>query len=85
MGLLSAIGNIGKAIFTVQDAIHLEPEPYAGPRYTGEDAEEYMDGFRTGYPLVGQPDYPAHESEPYQYGLKVGQKAFKKAGRPQIQ
>ncbi len=55
------------------------------PTYTQQEYREYHDGFATGYPLVGQPDSPTHESAAYRRGLRYGRKAFKQAGRPQIQ
>ncbi len=55
------------------------------PEYSEQEQREYMDGFRRGYPLQGQPEYPIHESEAYQRGLRYGRNSFKKVGQPQIQ
>ncbi len=55
------------------------------PQYTDQQYREYMDGWCTGYPLVGQPEYPVHESAAYRRGLRLGRKGFNKMGRPQIQ
>lgn len=54
------------------------------PMYQGEQLEQYMDGFCTGMPLVGQPDYPQHNTKPYKHGLKIGKREHQKAGCPQI-
>ena len=54
------------------------------PQYTGEQRDQYMDGFREGFPLKGQPVNPEHETEAYQRGLNYGKKAFRRAGSPQI-
>ncbi len=81
MGIFS---TIGKALFSVHDDIQLEQPTEAPPQYSQQEYEEYMDGFRTGYPLVGQPDYPVHDTEPYKRGVKLGQQAFQQAGQPQI-
>ncbi len=55
------------------------------PDYTDEERKEYMDGFRRGCPLVGQPEYPVYESAAYRRGLRYGTRAHDRAGRPQIQ
>lgn len=55
-----------------------------GPRYNEQELEQFLDGFRTGLPLVGQPEYPVHNTKPYKRGLKLGRQAHKQAGYPQI-
>jgi hypothetical protein len=55
------------------------------PDYTPQEREEYLDGFRRGCPLVGQPEYPIHNSTAYRRGLCYGKRAHNKAGRPEIQ
>ncbi len=55
------------------------------PDYTEQEQREFMDGFRLGCPLVGQPEYPVHDSAAYRRGLRYGEHAHNKAGRPQIQ
>jgi hypothetical protein len=54
------------------------------PNYSEQEQREYMDGFRRGYPLVGQPQYPVHDSAAYRRGLRYGRTSFEKTGRPQI-
>lgn len=54
------------------------------PEYSEQEQREYMDGFRRGYPLQGQPEYPIHDSKAYQRGLRKGQQSFEQTGRPQI-
>lgn len=54
---------------------------------TQEDYEHYMRGFRTGYPLVGQPletNVDVNHPE-YKRGLRDGRKVFKESGWPSIQ
>ncbi len=55
------------------------------PHYTEEEMQQYLDGFRTGYPLTGQPDYPVYDSKPYRRGLRYGRKALKNAGYETVQ
>ncbi len=55
------------------------------PDYTPQERAEFMDGFRRGCPLVGQPEYPVHSSAAYRRGLRYGTRAHDQAGRPQIQ
>lgn len=51
-----------------------------------ETVEEYMQGFRLGFPLVGEPsvtiDNPSGRY--FQLGLAAGQAQFKQAGHPAI-
>jgi hypothetical protein len=54
------------------------------PEYTPQEQVEFLDGFRRGCPLEGQPDYPVHDSPAYQRGLRYGERAHDRAGRPQI-
>jgi len=54
------------------------------PNHSEQEQREYLDGFRRGCPLEGQPDYPIHDSAAYRRGLRYGERAHDKAGRPQI-
>jgi hypothetical protein len=54
------------------------------PQYSDQELEEFLDGFRVGLPLVGQPEYPNHGTKPYKRGLSLGRQAYKEAGCPQI-
>lgn len=55
-----------------------------GPHYTEQELEQFLDGFRTGLPLVGQPEYPVHHTKPYKRGLRIGRREYRRAGYPQI-
>jgi hypothetical protein len=54
------------------------------PMYTGPELEQFLDGFREGMPLVGQPEIPQHNTKPYKHGLRIGRWEHQKAGCPQI-
>lgn len=54
------------------------------PSYNQEEYQQYQDGFATGYPLRGQPEYPKHETAAYRRGLRLGKKAFQSVGSPVI-
>lgn len=70
MGILSGIGQL----------FWHKPE-----EYTAEEYGEFQDGFATGYPLVGQPERPSHDSAAYRRGLAGGQRMYRAHGCPQIQ
>ncbi len=81
MGIL---GTIGKALLAVYDDLRLEPEIMQ--TYSQEEYEQYMIGYRLGYPLVGEPSVtvPAPSNPMFQRGLREGHAAFEQAGQPQI-
>lgn len=54
------------------------------PMYTGPELEQFLDGFCEGMPLVGQPEYPQHNTKAYKHGLRIGHREHQKAGCPQI-
>lgn len=54
------------------------------PVYDGPELEQFLDGFRVGMPLVGQPEYPPHNTKAYKRGLKIGKREHQKAGSPEI-
>jgi hypothetical protein len=53
-------------------------------KYTEQEYREYQNGYATGYPLEGQPEYPIHDSVAYRRGLRYGRRSFEQAGRPTI-
>ncbi len=78
------LGAIIKALLAVYDDLQLEPEIMQ--TYSQEEYEQYMIGYRLGYPLVGEPPItvPTLGNPMFQRGLREGHAAFEQAGRPQI-
>jgi hypothetical protein len=54
------------------------------PATSQEDYEQFMQGFRLGFPLIGDPPIPMSDNPHFQRGLTAGRASFEKAGRPQI-
>lgn len=52
--------------------------------HSEQDVADFLDGFRQGYPLAGQPEYPSCDSEAYQRGLAIGRQKFSEHGQPSI-
>jgi hypothetical protein len=50
----------------------------------GEDYEQFMEGFRLGYPLIGDPPIEESDNPHFQRGLAAGRTSFEADGRPQI-
>lgn len=62
-----------------------KPETSVNPdEMTEQETEEWMQGFRLGYPLQGEPTVTIENpsGKHFRRGLAAGQKSFKQAGSP---